>query len=144
MTEEKKNNQCAQCQEYLNGWKRAAADLANYKKEELKRFEEFAKLANAALILNLLPVLDSFQRSAENSPIKNQLEDILKKAGVEKIEVKVGDAFNPTLHEAVETVPPTKNQSMDIASPYIAEIVEMGYNLHGKLLRPAKVKVVNS
>jgi len=144
VTEEKKNNQCAQCQEYLNGWKRAAADLANYKKEELKRFEEFAKLANAALILNLLPVLDSFQRSAENSPIKNQLEDILKKAGVEKIEVKVGDAFNPTLHEAVETVPPTKNQSMDIASPYIAEIVEMGYNLHGKLLRPAKVKVVNS
>jgi len=141
------DEKCPQCEEYLNGWKRAAADLANYKKEELRRFEEFAKLANAALILNLLPTLDSFQRSAENSPIKNQLEDILKKAGVEKIEVKVGDAFNPTIHEAVEAVEPAapaENQSTTFARLYIDEVTENGYNLHGKLLRPAKVKVINS
>lgn len=137
MEEEKKDNQCAQCQGYLNGWKRAAADLANYKKEEARRFEDFVKLANAALILNLLPVLDSFERSGQDSPIKTQLGDILKKAGVEKIEVKAGDAFNPAIHESVG-----ENQTSEGNLPNtIAEVVEIGYNLQGKLLRPAKVKV---
>ncbi len=151
MEEEKKEKECARCEEYLNGWKRAAADLANYKKDEARRFEDFAKLANAALILNLLPVLDSFYKTSGEPQIREQLEAVLKKAGLEKIEVKVGDAFNPALHESVGEVdgsPSTGSTSSPQASSgqqfpqIVAEIVETGYNLHGKLLRPAKVKVV--
>ena len=145
MEEEKKEKECARCEEYLNGWKRAAADLANYKKEELKRFEGFAQLTNAGLILNLLPVLDSFYKTSGEPQIKAQLETVLKKAGLEKIEVKIGDPFNPALHEAIEAI-----EVVDAAPQLtavgqrsiVAEVVEMGYNLHGKLLRPAKVKVV--
>src|SRR3989344_6824683 len=46
--------------EYLDGWKRAKADLSNYKKDEMKRFETVAKFANEAIIRELIAVLDSF------------------------------------------------------------------------------------
>src|SRR3990167_10954342 len=50
----------AERREYLDGWQRAKADLANYKRDEGKRFEEFAKFANADLIADIVQALDSF------------------------------------------------------------------------------------
>ncbi len=61
---EKKDKELRKCkkerEEYLDGWKRTKADFINYKKEEVKRFREFAKLSNEALVLELITVLDSF------------------------------------------------------------------------------------
>lgn len=123
------------CEEYLNGWKRSQADFINYKKDEIRRFEEILKFSNEVLIRDILPVLDSLTLAKE-APIKRQLEDILRKNGVEEVLVKIGDQFDPKFHEAIVEVEAVST----LQSGQIAEEVEKGYTLHGKLIRPAKIK----
>ena len=105
----------AQCEEYLNGWKRAKADLANNKTEEGKRLTEFAKFVGEAILRDLTAILDSFALAEAAIPetneakkglliIQSQLEDALKKHGLEKITAKEGDVFDPTRHEAMALV----------------------------------------
>lgn len=136
----------AQADEYLDGWKRAKADLINYKKDEAKRFEDIIKFAAQELVRELVPVLDSFDLALESlgsEPkvekgvylIRAQLEDALKKHGLEKITVVVGEQFDPALHEAVAAVESTQS------SGTVVEEVDRGYLLSGKLIRPARVKV---
>ena len=91
----------AKAAEYLAGWQRAKADYLNYKKDEVSRFEETVKFSGEFLIRDLINVLDSFaaleihfkgepRPSADGRDlegvlfIKSQLEDILKKFGLEK------------------------------------------------------------
>src|SRR3989344_301842 len=105
-----------QAEEYLNGWKRAQADFINYKKDETRRFQEFAKFANEALVRELLAVLDSFELALasldEKNPaqkgvyiMKSQFEHALKAQGLEEITLNVGtDVFDPAFHEAVGEV----------------------------------------
>lgn len=133
-------------QEYLDGWKRAKADLINYKKEEAQRLESFVKFSNEMLVAELLSVLDSFELSLsivqDDDPakkgmmlIKSQLEDILKKHGLERIRVRRGEKFDPGLEEAMG--------EMESSEPpgTIAEEVSGGYKLHNKVIRPARVKL---
>ena len=135
------------CEEYLNGWKRAQADLTNSRNEENKRLAEFAKFALESLMKDLITVLDSFSLAsaaiAETDTarkgmriIQSQLEDALKKYGLEKIMVTEGDVFDPAKHEAMALVdgngkPPET----------VAEELEKGYSLNGKVLKPARVTV---
>lgn len=134
--------------EYLDGWKRAKADLINYKKDEAKRFQAVAKFANESLIRELVNVLDSFDLAlvslgAEADQkkekglylIRQQLEDILKQGGLERVVVSVGQLFDPALQEAIAQV------ESDKPSGTIIEEVERGYFLNGKLIRPARVKI---
>jgi len=137
----------AQCEEYLNGWKRAKADLANSKAEEGKRLTEFAKFVSEAVMKDLTAVLDSFALASAAIPetneakkglliIQSQLEEVLKKHGLEKITANVGDNFDPSKHEAMALVdgngkPPET----------IAEEIEKGYSLNGKVIKPARVTV---
>lgn len=132
--------------EYLDGWKRAKADLINYKKDEIKRFEIMMKFANESLIKELIGVLDSFSLALNNLEkegraekgiylIRTQLEDILKKSGLEKIAVSVGDIFNSAFCEALATI------ESDKPSGTVIEEIESGYSLNGKIIRPARVKV---
>jgi len=134
--------------DYLDGWKRAKADLINYKKDEAKRFEAIVKFSNEALIKELINVLDSFDLALvaleveEDKKtqkglylIRQQLEDILRQNGLERIIVSVGQSFDPALQEAVATI------ELDKPSGTIIEEVERGYLLNGKLIRPARVKV---
>ena len=134
--------------EYLDGWKRAKADLINYKKDEAKRFEAIVKFSNEALIKELINVLDSFDLALvaleveEDKKtqkglylIRQQLEDILRQNGLERIIVSVGQSFDPALQEAVATI------ELDKPSGTIIEEVERGYLLNGRLIRPARVKV---
>jgi len=148
--ESKEEDELTKCQkerdEYLEGWKRAKADLINYKKDEAKRFEAVVKFANEAIIRDLINVLDSFdlalvalekEAKAEKGIylIRAQLEDILKQNGLERIIVSVGQPFDPALQEAIATV------ESDKPSGTVVEEVEKGYLLNGKLIRPARVKV---
>ncbi|TSA46455.1 nucleotide exchange factor GrpE [bacterium] len=132
--------------EYLDGWKRAKADLINYKKEEVGRLENFAKFSNEVIISDLTSVLDSFELGlsmiTENDParkgviiIKSQLEDLLRKHGLERIQVKRGSPLDTNLEEAVGEI--------NAAEPpgTIAEEVSSGFKLHGKVIRPARVKI---
>ena len=133
--------------EYLEGWKRAKADLANYKKDELVRLEEVARFSNAQLLRDIISVLDSFELAITSMEkvggvdkgvylIRGQLTDVLRKYGLEVMEVKEGDEFDPAVHDAVTNV-----ESEEAKDGMVAEEVERGYLLHGKVIRPAKVKV---
>ena len=131
--------------EYLEGWKRAKADFINYQKEEVKRFEAIIKFANEELIKDLILVLDSFdlsltvfevQGSAEKGMylVRSQLEDILKKRGLEPIKA-IGEKFNPAFHEAITEIEAKAEPGI------IVEEIEKGYKLNGKVIRPARVKI---
>ena len=135
-------------EEYLDGWKRAKADLINYKKDETKRFEAVIKFSNEGLTRDLVNVLDSFdlalvalENEADSKKekglylIRQQLEDILKQNGLERIIISIGQPFDPSLQEAVAEI------ESDKPSGIIIEEIERGYLLNGKLIRPARVKV---
>jgi molecular chaperone GrpE len=132
--------------EYLAGWQRSKADFINYKKEETNRMKEMAQDGNEGLIKDLISVLDNFDlalRTLETAGpvekgiylIRTQIEDILKKRGLEKIELKAGDMFDPAVAEALSEV--------ESESPpgTIVQEIEPGYRLHEKVLRPARVIV---
>jgi len=127
-------------EEYLAGWQRAKADFINFKKDQEKQQMEFAKFSNTLLVSEILLVLDSFDLALQNNKdnvlllIKSQLNDILKKYGLEEIKTK-NEKFNPEFHEAVEEVESGKESSD------IIEEVQKGYMLHGKVLRATKVKI---
>jgi molecular chaperone GrpE len=139
-------NKCeTERKEYLEGWQRAKADLINYKKDEMKRFEEMTRFASEELIKDILPALDSFNLALSHikSPeaekgvllIRSQLEDILKRRGLGIIEAKRGEKFNPAIHESVAEVESEEEEGV------IVEEVQKGYSLAGKILRPARVKL---
>jgi len=131
--------------EYLNEWKRARADFINYKNEENERVAELIKFSNEKILLDLIPVLDSFDISISLLKgeeikngiilIRNQFLDILKRYGLEKIESKIGEKFDPSWQEAVdvEKVEDTKEENI------VLKILSAGYKLHSKILRPAQV-----
>ena len=135
--------------EYLDGWKRAKADFINYKKEELSRLEEMAKYSNEDLIKEIITVLDNFDLGLaaleKLGPIekgiymiRTQIEDILKRRGLKKINVRIGDLFDPNLSEAIAEVESEKPPET------IIEIIEPGYRLSEKIIRPTRVKVSKS
>jgi len=136
--------------DYLNGWKRAKADYINLKKDFEKREKEMAQFANAALILEIIPIYDNFKLAWQHIPedhrkedewlkgieqIKNQFKTLLKNLQIEEIKT-VGEKFDPKVHEAVgkEKVEGKKSET-------IIEEVKGGYKFYDKVLEPAKVKV---
>lgn len=140
-------NLAVKCEEYLNGWKRAKADFINYQKDEGRRFEELAKFGNEALIKDLISILDSFDLAENAHPdnkgmriIRTQLEELLRKRGLEPIVIKTGDPFDPSRHEALLAIenPGTASRPPNT----IAEELEKGYTLYRKVIRPARVKVI--
>jgi len=136
-------------QEYLNGWKRAKADYLNFKKDVEKRQMEIIQFANAALIVELLPIIDHFKLALKHVPqdqsevdwvkgffhIKKQFDDFLKQLGIEEIKT-VGEKFNPEFHEAV-----VHEEKEGFAPDTVFEEIKTGYTLQGKVINPAKVKV---
>ena len=132
--------------EYLDGWKRAKADFVNYQKDEAMRGETLVRFANEVILSDLLHVQDSFDLGLatvdEKDParkgmelIRGQLEEALRRHGMARVQVKPGDAFDPARHEAVGEV------SSGVPPGAIAEEVGAGYLLHGKLVRPVRVKL---
>lgn len=121
-------------QEYLNNWKRAQADLANYKKDEMKRIEEVIKYGNESMIIDVLDAVSNLELAAAHIKDEGlritlkQFDSLLKKYGVERIAV-AGQKFDPAVHEAVDAI---------VDDSKIAE-VRPGYTLHGKVIRPARV-----
>ena len=147
----------AKCEEYLNGWKRAQADYHNLEREISQRKSEWIKMANADLLIQLLPIYDNLKLALRHVPdeqkksdwvigiehIKNQLNKLLEENGVEEIKT-VGEKFNPELHEAV-SVAKSGKQKEGVKQPdksgLIKEEMRPGYKLNGKVLYPAKVVV---
>ncbi len=140
-----------ECDEYLNNWKRERADFVNYKKDESKRMEEFLKFSTEGIIMELIDVVDGIEVSRKNLPDSNDLKEwtsgfdssldklsnFLKKFGVEKINV-AGSGFDPLLHEAVTT----EMQNQEESTEEKIEEIRPGYTMHGKVIRPARVKII--
>lgn len=129
--------------EYLAGWKRARADLLNYKKEEMERIGGLVEYAHAEFLLKLLPILDNLERAEKTIQdpgflqIAKQFRDFLKRQGVAELNPAAGkEKFNPEVHEAVGEAEET-----NLEPGTITEVVEKGYTLNKKLLKPAKVKL---
>jgi len=137
----------AKCEEYLNGWKRERADFLNYKKDEMEKIGQLVKYANEELILKIIPILDNIYLAESHVPaelkdhkwiegfnqIKNQLSNFLQKEGIEAIKT-VGEKFDPNTMEAVGEA---EGKEKDI----VVEEAQRGYSMHGKIIRPAKVKI---
>ncbi len=138
------------CDDYLGGWKRAQADLANYRADEHKRFAEFAKFAQEAILKDLVAVMDSIALALASTPetdpshkgimmIQGQFESLMGKYGLETITANAGDLFDPSRHEAVAALKPPKGE--ESRSDTVAEEVGKGYALRGKTIRPARVRI---
>lgn len=133
---------------YLAGWQRAQADFANFKRWSADEREEARRLANAALALSLLPVLDDFQRALGTVPeecaelgwadgirlIERKLQSALESHGLSEIKA-LGKQFDPNFHEAVM-------QGKGKEGVIVGE-TEKGYRLNDRVIRPSKVIVGN-
>lgn len=123
--------------EYLDGWQRAQADFVNIRKRDEEAKVEFLKFAKGDLIEQLMPVLDSLELAGGHSePIRKQFLQILKANGLEELN-PIGQEFNPREHEAIGSIK-TEKQNEDHK---ILEVLQKGYILQGKIIRPAKVKI---
>lgn len=128
---------------------RLAAEFENFKKRMYKEQEQFLQFSNERILMQLLPIIDNFDRAREiakgHKPgevfsegvemILNQLHKLLKDNGVEKVKT-IGERFDPHIHEAIATIETDKYEE-DI----IAEEISSGYLINGKLLRAAKVRI---
>jgi molecular chaperone GrpE len=127
--------------EYLDGWQRAQADFVNIRKRDEEAKMEFLKFAKGDLIEQLMPVLDSLELSLphgnkELEVIYRQLLSILKANGLDQDDPK-GKPFDPRLHESIGVVESEDKKDDGL----ILEVVQKGYILSGKIIRPAKVRI---
>ena len=146
-------NARAQAAEYLEGWQRARADFANYKRRVEKEQSEAYQNASSRVIGRFVDVLDDFNRAAQDMPadpndaaalaqwaagvslIQRKLQNILEAEGVEHVPAE-GLAFDPARHEAV-----THEDSDQHAPGQIIGVVRQGYRIGDRIIRPALVRV---
>lgn len=133
--------------EYLAGWKRALADYANREKELAREKQAMAGYATEDAIQSFLPVLDNMKSALAHVPaehaasewtkgvgfIVKQFEGVLNGYGVRAFET-VGKPFDPTRHEAAG-----EDDAGDVPPGTVSREVQSGYELDGRVIRPAKV-----
>ncbi|MEI6022637.1 MAG: nucleotide exchange factor GrpE [bacterium] len=138
--------------EYLDGWQRARADYANLQKTSDEDKKRVRALVEESFIEDLLPTLDSFAMAFSNVQawekveptwrtgveyIYQQFLKALNDKNVSIIPAKIGDSFDAYMHESIESV-----ETEDVTKDHtIAAVVQQGYLLGEKVLRPARVKV---
>jgi len=126
---------------------RLAAEFENFKKRSAREYSRLAEIAESNLILQLLEVVDDFDRALSHAAedlnsfnkgaemIFSKLTDILKKRGLKEIKA-LDEQFDPMYHEAV-----MQKEVDDRDDDVVIEEVQKGYFLNGRVLRPAKVVV---
>lgn len=135
-------------QSYMQNWQRAAADYQNFKRRVEEERSESARFANAALIINVLPMVDDLERALQTVDaslagltwvdgirlIFRKFQTLLDMAGVEEI-VAENATFDPAIHEAVAHQPGPDHR--------VIGVVQKGYKLGDRVVRPAMVIVGN-
>ena len=125
---------------------RLMADFQNFRKRTEKEKADVYSYANEKIMTDLLAVLDNFERALASEckdeayadgmkMIFKQLSDILTASGLEEIDA-VGQDFDPNFHHAVLT-----DNNDDFDSGKVTEVLQKGYKLNGKVIRPSMVKV---
>lgn len=127
---------------------RLMADFQNYKKRVEKEKTDLYSYANEKIVTELLAVLDNFERALAHEDsgdgfkegmemIFKQLMDVLEKSGLAEIPA-LGEDFDPNFHNAVMT-----EETEEYESGKVSGVLQKGYTLNGKVIRPSMVKVVS-
>lgn len=126
---------------------RLLAEFQNYKKRTEKEKTDLYSYANEKIMTELLEVLDNFERALEAEPgdgfkegmelIFTQLNTCLSKAGLAEI-TALGEDFDPNVHNAVMA-----EETEEYESGKVSGVMQKGYTLNGKVIRPSMVKVAN-
>ncbi len=138
-------------EEYLNGWQKERAEFANYRKQEEDRKSMFSESMRERILTKFLTVIDSFNMAFANKEawnkvdegwrkgveyIYSQMNTIFEEYGVKGIG-EVGENFDPNIHESIEMVPTDKKEN----DQKISDVVQKGYKLGDRVLRPARVNI---
>jgi molecular chaperone GrpE len=136
--------------QYLDLLKRTQADFENYQKRNQREREQEWRYRTEGLSRDLLGVIDNLERALDAaeqgkdsgplvkgvSMVVTQFLDLLKRHGVTPIEVQLGQAFDPNVHQAVMQKP-----TGDVPPNSVAQVFQRGFMLHDRVLRPASVVV---
>ncbi len=132
--------------EYKDGWARSQAEFQNYRKRIERDNEMMYAGMKGDIIKKVLPALDDLERALQNRPaedswasgielIARKLQSILENEGAKRIEAK-GVAFDPNFHEAI-----THEPADGVESGHVIDVVQNGYVLGERVIRPALVRV---
>jgi molecular chaperone GrpE len=138
----------AELSELQGKYLRAVADYQNLRRRSEEERREYARYTLAALVINYLPVLDDLDRALDSVDadiaerqwvegvrmVERKFRGVLEASGVRRIEAE-GAAFDPAVHEAISYAPGPEGQ--------VIAVVQPGYTLDGKVVRPAQVVVGN-
>jgi molecular chaperone GrpE len=138
-----------QASEYFDGWQRERADLSNYRKRIEREQGQLSQTISGSIIKKYLVILDDLERALKTRPaqgdgaawadgvelIYRKLQKILEAEGVQRIPAE-SEMFDPNRHEAI-----THEDSSDHQSGQIIEVVQQGFTLGDRVLRPALVRV---
>lgn len=139
---------------YAENWKRCVADFENYKKRQRENAKDMIAFSNMNLVLQILPVLDNFHASTNHIPedqkenpwvigimhIQKQLEKVLENNGVSEISIKIGDRFNPEIHEAISQ--DTKETDINTKKTnQVKKVLMKGYKMGDRVIRAGRVTV---
>ena len=136
----------AKAAENLDGWQRTQAEFINYKNRiQRDREVEYASM-KGEIIRKMLPVLDDLERSLAHRPendswadgmelIARKFQSVLEIEGVTRIDA-AGQPFDPNFHEAISSEP-----NDDVESGHVIDVVQNGYMLGERVIRPAMVRV---
>jgi molecular chaperone GrpE len=138
----------AEKEELMQTMIRRQADFENFRKRTERDRQEEGRRGVERLVLDLIPVMDAFDRALQGhddpayeeyrkgvTMIRKQLWDSIAKHGVQRIEA-AGKMFDPHQHQAIERL-----ESMDYPDGFIVAVFQDGYTFHGRVLRPAIVRV---
>jgi molecular chaperone GrpE len=139
----------AKAAEYLDGWQRARAEFANYKKRVDRDQAQMHENITASVVKRFLDVMDDLDRALKNRPkegdgaawadgvelANRKFYTILESSGVTPIDAQ-GQYFDPNLHEAI-----SNEEAEGFEDGQIIEVVKQGYLIGDRVLRPAQVRV---
>jgi len=139
----------AKADEYLNGWQRALADYANYKKRVEREQADVYQRAAGSLVKKYIDILDDLDLALKSRPsdgdgalwangielIFRKLQGYLDTEGIKPMDA-LGQVFDPNLHEAIGMEPRD-----DVESGQVFEVLKEGYWMGDRVLRPALVRV---
>lgn len=140
----------AEVEEQKDGWLRARADLDNYRKRVQRDAVRSYQDAMISILKIFLSAADDLERAMKNKPeteeiaqwvegialIHQKLNKQIEKQGVERMDVKPGDVFDPNIHEAI-----TQEEDPDFEEGQIIDVVQPGYKITDRVIRPAMVRV---
>ena len=141
----------AEVEKYKDVALRAEAEMQNLRRRAERDVQNAHKFGTERLLQNLLPVLDSLEKAIETSEAAGQAEDdpqlegiklcgklfidVLTKEGIEALDPQ-GEPFDPNLHEALSMI-----ENPDLEPNSVMTVIQKGYRLNERLVRPAKVMV---